>query len=84
MKIINARRQIYSELVPREVRTIIKKIAFKFYESYPDLKLRKKVLEFKSLMLVMRARNVEQKIEKIYDKIRLKFIQDMNIYEALP
>jgi hypothetical protein len=31
-KIIHAKKDIYNELVPVEVRTLFKKIAFKFYE----------------------------------------------------
>ena len=31
-KIINAKKEIYNELVPVEVRTLFKKIAFKFYD----------------------------------------------------
>lgn len=31
-KIINAKKEIYNELVPVEVRTLFKKIAYKFYD----------------------------------------------------
>ena len=59
MKIIDTKKEIYSELVPREVRHAFKSIAFKFYEAYPELRLRKKICEFKSLVLVLRGRNID-------------------------
>lgn len=31
-KIINSKQEIYNELVPVEVRTLFKKIAYKFYD----------------------------------------------------
>lgn len=38
------------------------------------MKLRKKITEFKSLVLVLRGRNAEANISKIYDRETLKFI----------
>ena len=82
---INAKREIYNELVPVEIRTLFKKLAYKFYESYPDLRLRKKITEFKTLALVLRGRNVENSIGKIYDRERLKFLNnDATAYEGSP
>ena len=64
---------------------MFKKIAYKFYEGMPDLRLRKKISEFKSLVLVLRGRNAENCIGKIYDREHLKFIgADIGIYEGLP
>ena len=66
-KIVNTKKHIYNELVPKDVRHTFKSIAFKFYEIYPELRLRKKICEFKSLVLVLRARNVDSTLSKIYD-----------------
>jgi hypothetical protein len=85
IKLINAKREIYNELVPVEIRTLFKKLAYKFYESYPDLRLRKKITEFKTLALVLRGRNVENSVGKIYDRERLKFLNnDATAYEGSP
>ncbi len=56
-----------------EIRTLFKKIAYKFYDGYSDLRLRKKIIEFKTLALVLRGRNVETNISKVYDRETLKF-----------
>lgn len=70
--------------MPRDVRHVFKSIAFKFYEVYPELKLRKKISEFKTLVLVLRGRHVEANLSKIYDKEKLRFIQDVGLYETIP
>jgi hypothetical protein len=68
-----------------EVRTLFKKIAYKFYDGYTDLKLRKKITEFKTLVLVLRGRNVESNISKVYNRETLKFIgSDAGLYEGSP
>lgn len=85
LKLINAKREIYNELVPVEIRTLFKKIAYKFYEGHQDLRLRKKITELKTLVLVLRGRNVENNISKIYDRERLKFISsDLGMFEGMP
>jgi hypothetical protein len=85
IKVVNCKKDIYNELVPVEIRTLFKKIAFKFYSGYPDLRLRKKITEFKTLALVLRGRNVENNISKIYDRETLKFsgsATELSIYET--
>lgn len=85
VKIINAKQEIYSELIPVNIRTLFKKIAYKFYENQPDLRLRKKITEFKTLVLVLRGRNVENTLGKFYDKERLQFLNsDISSFEGLP
>jgi hypothetical protein len=86
LKIVNAKREIYNELVPTEIRTLFKKIAFKFYDGNPDLRLRKKISEFKSIVLILRGRNVDASIGKIYDRERLRFInsESVSIFEGTP
>ncbi len=85
LKIMNAKKEIYNELVPVEIRTLFKKVAYKFYEGYTDLRLRKKITEFKSLVLVLRGRNVDFNISKIYDRETLKFLDnDAGYYEGSP
>lgn len=84
LKVINAKREIFLEAVPNDIKTAFKSIAFKFYEHHPDLKLRKKLVEFKTLALVLRGRNVEHSIDAIYDREKNKFIADFGLYEATP
>ena len=87
IKLLNCKKDIYNELVPLDVRTIVKKIAFKFYQAHQDLKLRKKIIEFKTLVLVLRGRNVEPNLEKIYDKEKLRLItsnEELDLIEATP
>ena len=68
LKLIDAKREVYNELVPVDVRVLIKKIAYKLHSGAPDLRLRKKITEFKTLALVLRGRNVEAHISKIFDR----------------
>ena len=84
IKVFNCKKEIYNELVPVEIRTLFKKIAYKFYDGYPDLRLRKKITEFKTLALVLRGRNVENNISKVYDRETLKFQggPELSIYET--
>jgi hypothetical protein len=82
---LNAKREIYNELVPVQVRQIVKKVAFKFYSGLPDLRLRKKISEFKSIVLVLRGRNIEHNINKIYSLDDLTFkLQEFDIYSGTP
>jgi hypothetical protein len=84
LKVVNCKKDIYNELVPVEIRNLFKKIAYKFYDGYPDLRLRKKITEFKALALVLRGRNIEGSIAKIYDTETLKFIggPELSVYET--
>lgn len=83
-KVLDTKKEIYSELVPREIRHLFKSVAFKFYEVYPELKLRKKISEFKTLVLVLRGRHVETSLSKVYDKEKLRFSSDIGLYESIP
>jgi nucleoside diphosphate kinase len=91
LKLVNAKREIYNELVPIQIRTLFKKVAYKFYEGagLPDLRLRKKISEFKTIVLILRGRNIEESLSKIYDKEKLKFLHpagedSVGIFEGLP
>jgi hypothetical protein len=72
--------------VPVEIRTLFKKVAFKFYEGQQDLKLRKKITEFKTIVLVLRGRNIENNLSKIYDRNTLKFLNaaEAGMFEGRP
>lgn len=59
LKIVHAKKELYFGNVPEEVQRTIKSVAFKFHELATDLKMRKKMLEFSCLMLVLRGQNVE-------------------------
>jgi hypothetical protein len=84
LKIVKAKKHFYLDTVPLEIKNTIKSIAFKFHEHNSDLKLRKKMFEFKSLVLVLRGRNIENTIDSIYDREKLKFLNDFGLYEATP
>lgn len=70
--------------MPRDVRHVVKSIAFKFYALHPELRLRKKISEFKTLVLVLRGRHVEHALGNVYDREKLRFIQDIGLYEQTP
>ena len=57
----------------KQIKNIFKSVAFKFYEYCPDLKLRKKLVEFKSLVLALRSRNVDHTLDTVYDRDKLLF-----------
>lgn len=82
MRVIIAKKDIYHELIPVQQRTLIKKIAYQFYQyGNQDLGLRKKIVEFKTLCLVLRSRNVEKKLDLMnYDRETLRFKGD-NLFE---
>jgi len=52
---INGNKQIYKDSVSISVINTLKAIACKFHESSNDLKLRKKVKDFKTFALVLRG-----------------------------
>jgi hypothetical protein len=56
---VNCKKSVYTEQVPLSIKKIFKQVAYKFYEYCTDLKLRKKIVYFKSLVLVLRGRNVD-------------------------
>ena len=55
LRFINAKKQIYLDSVPLGVRDVVKSVALKFHQSSKELKLRKKIKEFKTLALVLRG-----------------------------
>lgn len=90
LRIINAKRELYLECVPAEVQKTIKCVAYKFHELATELKLRKKLDEFKTLALVLRGQDVQGQLDKIYDRQKMKFLPDVVSgldavdYEATP
>lgn len=78
------------ESVPVEVQKTVKCVAYKFHELSTDIKLRKKLDEFKTLVLVLRGQDVQGQLDKIYDRQKMKFIPevvrglDVVDYEATP
>jgi hypothetical protein len=55
------------------VQKLFKCVAYKFHELSSELKLRRKLIEFKTLVLVIRGQNLAGQIDKIYDCEKLKF-----------
>jgi hypothetical protein len=55
---MKGKKELYNENVPKEVQKIVKCIAYKFHESSSEIKLRKKLLEFKTLALVLRGQDI--------------------------
>lgn len=65
-------------------------MAYKFHELATELKLRKKLDEFKTVALVLRGQDVQGQLDKIYDRQKMKFRTevvsglDSVDYEATP
>lgn len=76
-KIVRAKKDLYLDNVPREVRKVFKMVAYKFYAENVELKLRKKIGELSCLMLVLRGQNIEGQIDSVYDREKLKFRAEM-------
>lgn len=58
LRVMKGKKELYNENVPKEVQKIVKCIAYKFHESSSEIKLRKKLLEFKTLALVLRGQDI--------------------------
>ena len=60
---MKGKKELYNENIPKEVQKIVKCIAYKLHESLlsiessSEIKLRKKLLEFKTLALVLRGQD---------------------------
>ena len=59
IKLVDCKKQIFNDFVPLSIQKMFKEIGYKFYEYENELKIKKKILEFKTLVLVLRGRNVE-------------------------
>lgn len=75
VKVINAKKELYLETVPTEVKDTIKCIAQKFHALSNEIALRRKMTYFKTFALVLRGQNVQGQINAIYDLEKLKFKQ---------
>ena len=73
LKIVRAKKDLYFDNVPAEVQSTIKSVAVKFHELSSEIKLRNKLIDFSCLMLVLRGQNIEGKIDKVYDREKMKF-----------
>jgi hypothetical protein len=62
----------------------MKCVASKFYALHTEIDLRYKIFNFKSIMLVLRGRNVENRINTFYDQERLQFKSEFGFYSAAP
>jgi hypothetical protein len=76
LKVVNAKKELYLNTVPKEVQKILKCIAHKFHELSTEIKLRRKLIEFSTFALVLRGQNVQGQIDRVYDRERLKFKQE--------
>ena len=70
---IKAKKELYYPEVPKDIKNIIRSVAYKFHESATGIPLRKKIIDFKTLALVLRGQNIQGQIDKIYDRDRMKF-----------
>lgn len=90
LRVINAKKELYLGHVPIDVKNTIKSVACKFHEVSQDFKLRKKIRDFKTLALVLRGQDVENQIDSVYDREKMKFIDETSIglgeisYETTP
>lgn len=73
LRMINAKKELYYPEIPVEIKTLIRQVAFKFHESATGIPLRKKIMEFKTLAIVLRGQDIQGSIDKIYDRERMKF-----------
>jgi len=60
LKVVKGNKHIYKDSVSISVINTFKAIACKFHEDTNDLKLRKKVKDFKTIALVLRGIDVEK------------------------
>lgn len=68
----------------KEVISIFKQVAVKFNELQTNFKLSKKITDFQILILIMRGRGIENKIDQFYDREKLVFINNDSLFEATP
>lgn len=73
IRLINAKKDIFKTTASIEVQKLFKCVAYKFHELSTDLKLRQKLIDFKTLVLVLRGQNLQGQVDKIYDLEKLKF-----------
>ena len=76
IKVVDAKKQIYFDNVPKEVRHTFKSVAYKFHEDSKEFKLRKQISELKCIVLVLRGQDVEGQIDSVYDREKLRFRQE--------
>lgn len=55
LRVVDAKRELDIDCVPEEVRKIVKCMAYKFHQMATEIKLRKKIDEFKTFALVLRG-----------------------------
>lgn len=77
VKIVKANKDLFTREVPTSVKSLVKSVAYKFHGDSTELKLRKKMKDFTCLMLVIRGANLEGEIDKVYDRERLRFRQEV-------
>ena len=73
LRVIKGKKELYQEQVPKEVQFTVKCVAYKFHESSSEMKLRKKLIEFKTLALVLRGQDIQGQLSQIYDLEKLRF-----------
>ena len=59
MRVVNAKKDLFKTTAPEEVQKLFKCIAYKFHELSSELKLRRKLIDFKTLVLVLRGQNLQ-------------------------
>jgi len=73
LRVINAKKELYYPEIPVEIKKIMRSLAYKFHENATGIPLRRKLIEFKTLALVLRGQDIQGQIDKIYDRERMKF-----------
>lgn len=90
LKLVTAKTEIYNDLVPKDVKAVIRSVACKLHANSIDYKLRRKMTEFRTLALVLRGQNIEGQIDKVYDRETSKFRDEQALgleavtYEGTP
>ena len=77
IKVVRASKDIYNQNISVGVKHIFKQVAHKFNEDSTNLKLRKKIHDFKCIMLLIRGQSLEAAIDKTYDRSTFHFKNDV-------
>ena len=69
IRLVKCSKELFFENVSSEVKQTLESVAYKFHEQAQDeIKMRRKVGQFRCLMLVLRGNDIEHLIEKVYDR----------------
>lgn len=89
-RVVDAKKNLYKQNVSSKVLETVKKVAYQFNSEHDDLKIRRKIGDFKFVIAVIRGRNIEGTLEKIYERDIMKFKREVDLgleelhYKTMP